>query len=119
LIRRNFDENSGIKEFSDVFLTNCLNEHTSNSRNFYSNNAFIQLNFNGVTINTSPMHHSPVPISEHFYFCSGEMAERSIAVVLKTIEGNTSGGSNPSLSAAQKPLRIAQGLFVYTLAKLA
>ena len=30
---------------------------------------------------------------------NGEMAERSIAAVLKTVEGNTSGGSNPSLSA--------------------
>ena len=30
---------------------------------------------------------------------SGEMAEWSIAAVLKTVEGNTSGGSNPSLSA--------------------
>ena len=30
---------------------------------------------------------------------SGEMAEWSNAVVLKTIEGHTSGGSNPSLSA--------------------
>ena len=27
------------------------------------------------------------------------MAERLIAAVLKTVEGNTSGGSNPSLSA--------------------
>jgi hypothetical protein len=27
------------------------------------------------------------------------MAERSIAAVLKTVEGKTSGGSNPSLSA--------------------
>ena len=27
------------------------------------------------------------------------MAEWSIAAVLKTVEGNTSGGSNPSLSA--------------------
>jgi hypothetical protein len=27
------------------------------------------------------------------------MAERSIAAVLKTVEGYTSGGSNPSLSA--------------------
>ena len=32
-------------------------------------------------------------------FAPGEMAERSIAAVLKTVEGNTSGGSNPSLSA--------------------
>ncbi len=29
------------------------------------------------------------------------MAEWSIAAVLKTVEGNTSGGSNPSLSANQ------------------
>ena len=29
----------------------------------------------------------------------GEMAERSNAAVLKTVEGNTSGGSNPSFSA--------------------
>ncbi len=30
---------------------------------------------------------------------NGEMAEWSIAAVLKTVEGHTSGGSNPSLSA--------------------
>ena len=30
------------------------------------------------------------------------MAEWSIAAVLKTVEGNTSGGSNPSLSANLK-----------------
>ena len=29
------------------------------------------------------------------------MAEWSIAAVLKTVEGNTSGGSNPSLSAGK------------------
>ena len=33
------------------------------------------------------------------YFCRGEVAEWSIAAVLKTVEGQTSGGSNPSLSA--------------------
>ena len=33
------------------------------------------------------------------YICAGEMAERSNAAVLKTVEGHTSGGSNPSLSA--------------------
>ena len=32
-------------------------------------------------------------------FASGEVAEWSIAAVLKTVEGNTSGGSNPSFSA--------------------
>ena len=31
----------------------------------------------------------------------GEMAEWSIAAVLKTVEGHTSGGSNPSLSAGE------------------
>ena len=42
----------------------------------------------------------------YFYLChrkpqtdTGEMAEWSIAAVLKTVEGHTSGGSNPSLSA--------------------
>ena len=39
----------------------------------------------------------------------GEMAERSIAAVLKTVEGNTSGGSNPSLSAeARNSIRISK-----------
>ena len=37
----------------------------------------------------------------------GEMAEWSIAAVLKTVEGNTSGGSNPSLSA--KPAENSAG----------
>ena len=36
----------------------------------------------------------------------GEMAEWSIAAVLKTVEGHTSGGSNPSLSA-QSPVNLA------------
>ena len=34
-----------------------------------------------------------------FYFCRGEMAEWSIAAVLKTADCQRSGGSNPSLSA--------------------
>src|SRR6185437_9882554 len=40
-----------------------------------------------------------VPCSPAPNFAPGEMAERSIAAVLKTVEGQTSGGSNPSLSA--------------------
>ena|GEM_PF-1837806 len=36
------------------------------------------------------------------YFCRGEMAEWSNAAVLKTVDCNRSGGSNPSLSAKQK-----------------
>ena len=43
-----------------------------------------------------------------YFFCTfapGEMAEWSIAAVLKTVEGNTSGGSNPSLSARRKNAR--------------
>jgi hypothetical protein len=54
------------------------------------------------------------------YFCAGEMAERSIAAVLKTVEGNTSGGSNPSLSAKaqnkkhQKPANsVVAGFFIF------
>ena len=38
-------------------------------------------------------------IRKFLYFCSGEMAEWSIAAVLKTVEVQASGGSNPSLSA--------------------
>lgn len=37
-------------------------------------------------------------IAAPFSLC-GEMAERSIAAVLKTVEPKGSGGSNPSLSA--------------------
>ncbi len=41
-------------------------------------------------------------------FASGEMAEWSIAAVLKTVEAHTSGGSNPSLSAeVRKALKIS------------
>ena len=36
------------------------------------------------------------------YFIFGEMAERSNAAVLKTVDCNRSGGSNPSLSARLK-----------------
>ena len=39
------------------------------------------------------------------YFCAGEMAERSNAAVLKTVEVKASGGSNPSLSASSNNLR--------------
>ncbi len=35
----------------------------------------------------------------------GEMAEWSNAAVLKTVEGHTSGGSNPSFSAKRNPQR--------------
>lgn len=43
------------------------------------------------------------------YFCAGEMAERSNAAVLKTVEVQASGGSNPSLSANKKSPK--NGLF--------
>ena len=36
-------------------------------------------------------------------FAPGEMAEWSIAAVLKTVDPQGSGGSNPSLSANKKP----------------
>ena len=41
----------------------------------------------------------------------GEMAEWSIAAVLKTVEVRASGGSNPSLSA--KPAEIISGFYFY------
>ena len=46
----------------------------------------------------------------HIFFCfdktEGEMAEWSIAAVLKTVELRGSGGSNPSLSATQNEERV-------------
>jgi hypothetical protein len=44
-------------------------------------------------------------------FAPGEMAERSIAAVLKTVEGQTSGGSNPSLSAKEN--KAPKGAFLF------
>ena len=38
-----------------------------------------------------------------FALALGEMAEWSNAAVLKTVEGHTSGGSNPSFSAKENP----------------
>ena len=38
-----------------------------------------------------------------FAAVQGEMAEWSNAAVLKTVEGHTSGGSNPSFSASKFP----------------
>ncbi len=42
------------------------------------------------------------------YICNriGEMAEWSNAAVLKTVEGHTSGGSNPSFSATTIPIAL-------------
>jgi hypothetical protein len=53
------------------------------------------------------------------YFCGGEMAEWSNAAVLKTVEGHTSGGSNPSFSAKKNPLSDywAKGFFNFFLYK--
>ncbi len=52
-------------------------------------------------------------IAKYFYFCStfGEMAEWSNALVLKTSVQQCTGGSNPSLSAKEKPYQMI-GLFV-------
>src|SRR5690606_10197117 len=57
-----------------------------------------------------------------FYICTrnkgnllstqGEMAEWSIAAVLKTVEGNTSGGSNPSFSAERPVNTLFTGFFI-------
>ena len=39
---------------------------------------------------------------KNLYLCSGEMAERSNAAVLKTVVQQCTGGSNPSFSAELK-----------------
>ena len=41
---------------------------------------------------------------KYYYFCLGELAEWSIAVVLKTIVPRGTGGSNPSFSAEKRVL---------------
>ena len=52
-------------------------------------------------------------------FVAGEMAEWSIAAVLKTVELRGSGGSNPSLSAIQQDCCIlCNGLLFYTCVTL-
>ncbi len=46
------------------------------------------------------------------YFCRGEMAERSNAAVLKTVDCQRSGGSNPSLSARKNQMPPKGAFFV-------
>ena len=43
------------------------------------------------------------------------MAERSIVAVSKTVEGNTSGGSNPPLSAGEPAPRSGAGFLLNVL----
>ena len=47
----------------------------------------------------------------------GEMAEWSNAAVLKTVDLNGSGGSNPSLSAKKWLTDICRPLFIYSIPK--
>ena len=58
-------------------------------------------------------------LTRHTYFCAGEMAERSNAAVLKTVEVKASGGSNPSLSAKSMNVLRKQAFLFWSLAKLA
>ena len=55
-------------------------------------------------------------IKKRAYICTrkGEMAEWSNAAVLKTVEGHTSGGSNPSFSATVSQVLITLGFFYTT-----
>ncbi len=53
--------------------------------------------------------------SKYYYFCRGELAEWSIAAVLKTVELRGSGGSNPSLSAKTNAVRFTNGIFCFRL----
>ena len=53
--------------------------------------------------------HPVAPKKKSCTFAGGEMAEWSIAAVLKTVDPHGSGGSNPSLSAARcKIIRISK-----------
>ncbi len=62
-----------------------------------------------------------------FYICTrntemiarliGEMAEWSNAAVLKTVDCNRSGGSNPSFSAEKKPETLVSGFLFITIDK--
>lgn len=66
--------------------------------------------------------HSQLEINRYIQSLIGKMAEWSIATVLKTVEGNTSGGSNPSLSANNKvksaaSQRLTADLILYTYKK--
>ncbi len=47
------------------------------------------------------------------YLCSGEMAEWSIAAVLKTVVQQCTGGSNPSFSAEEKGSEENRFLFLF------
>ena len=51
----------------------------------------------------------------YIYLLKGEMAEWSNAAVLKTVEGHTSGGSNPSFSAILARKLNVYGLFYFRL----
>ncbi len=53
-----------------------------------------------------------------YYFAPGEMAERSNAAVLKTVDCNRSGGSNPSLSAETPMVSFFMPYFVYIIYSL-
>ena len=52
--------------------------------------------------------------SKKLYLCSGEMAEWSIAAVLKTVVQQCTGGSNPSFSAEIKRLQQSLLFFKFT-----
>lgn len=52
----------------------------------------------------------PCQYSEYYYFCRGELAEWSIAAVLKTVVPRGTGGSNPSLSAESCKSPVLSGL---------
>jgi hypothetical protein len=50
-------------------------------------------------------------IKKNANFAPGEMAERSNAAVLKTVDCNRSGGSNPSFSAEKIKAPVNAGVF--------
>ena len=57
----------------------------------------------------------------YIYYLNGEVAEWSNAAVLKTVEGHTSGGSNPSFSASKFPNILIinmLGFFIFIFVRL-
>ena len=72
---------------------------------FFQNNAYL----------CNPLHRKDEAGEIKFDF--GEMAEWSNAAVLKTVDLNGSGGSNPSLSAEKWLTGICEPLFLFNIPK--
>ena len=94
----------GRKErFHGLVLCNARGNHRhTNEQKKYS---FHSIGFDAANINKKNFFDGfACRERKKLYFCSGDMAEWSIAAVLKTVKPKGFGGSNPSVSAAQSDL---------------